>query len=238
MSALIANRDGRRTAGRGVLPDTSRMLGSPRPASVIAGPTGSISRMFGRAGFGALPVVTLAALRPWFVIVCLSALGVTGCGGSGGSGGGSALMKLGQAASLARPGSSTTSFKEYKYKTAVVSVTKAGSGDLKKETILGNTPRNDVAFYVTQRVTGVQPDYSGWSAESPDVYDSSGAQATPLETGTDLPLCSQRKTPAGFGPGQSFETCDVYLVPPSKDVSKVVLAAEGPNENDLTWTVK
>ena len=214
------------------------MLGSPRLASVIAGPGGFISGMFGRAGFGGLPVVNLAALRPWFVIVCLSALGVTGCGGSGGSGGGSASMKLGQAASLARPGSSTTSFKEYKYKTAVVSVTKAGPSDLKKETILGNTPRNDVAFYVTQRVTGAQPDYSGWSSESPDVYDSSGAQATPLETGTDLPQCIQRKTPAGFGPGQSFETCDVYLLPPSKDVSKVVLAAEGPNENDLTWTVK
>jgi hypothetical protein len=180
--------------------------------------------------------VTLAALRPWFVIVALSALGVTGCGGSGG--GGSASMKVGQAASLARPGGSTTTFKEYKYKTAIVSVAKAGPNDLKKETILGSTPANDVAFYVTQRVTGVQSDYSGWSAESPDVYDSSGAQATPLETGTDLPQCSERNTPAGFGPGQSFETCDVYLLPPGKDVGKVVLAAEGPNENDLTWTVK
>jgi hypothetical protein len=147
-------------------------------------------------------------------------------------------MKLGQAASLARPGGSTTSFKEYKYKTTVVSVTKAGPSDLKKETILGNTPKNDVAFYVTQRVTGMQPNYSGWSPESADVFDSSGAQATPVETGADLPHCIQRKTPAGFGPGQSFETCDVYLLPPSKDVSKVVLAAEGPNENDLTWTVK
>jgi hypothetical protein len=147
-------------------------------------------------------------------------------------------MKLGQVASLARPGTSTTSFKEYKYKTAVVSVTKAGPSDLKNETILGSTPKNDVAFYVTQRVTGEQSDYSGWSPESPDAYDSSGAQATPLETGTDLPQCIQHNTPAGFGPGQSFETCDVYLLPPSKDVSKVVLAAEGPNENDVTWTVK
>jgi hypothetical protein len=147
-------------------------------------------------------------------------------------------MKLGQAASLARAGSSTKSFKEYKYKTAVVSVTKAGPSDLKNETILGSTPKNDVAFYVTQRVTGVQADYSGWSPEPPDAYDGSGTQATPLETGADLPHCIEAKTPAGFGPGQSFETCDVYLLPPSKDVSKVVLAAEGPNENDLTWTVK
>lgn len=143
-------------------------------------------------------------------------------------------MKLGQAASLARPGSSTTSFKEYRYKTAVVSVTKAGPNDLKNETILGNTPKSEVAFYVTQRVTGVQTDYSGWRPEPPDVYDSSGAQGTPLETGTDLPQCIERNTPAGFGPGQSFETCGVYL---SKGVAKVVLAAEGPNENDLTWTV-
>ena len=172
------------------------------------------------------------------MIVCLGALGLTGCGGSGGSGGGSASLTLGQTASLARAGSSTTSFKEYKYKTAVVSVTKAGPNDLKNETLLGNGPKNGIAFYVTQRVTGVQPDYSGWSPESPDVYDSSGAQATPLTTGTDLPQCVEHKTPAGFGPGQSFETCDVYLVPPSKAVSKVVLAAEGPNENDLTWTVK
>jgi hypothetical protein len=147
-------------------------------------------------------------------------------------------MKLGQAVSLARPGSSTTSFTEYKYKTAIVSVTKAGPNDLKNETILGDTPKNDVAFYVTQRVTGVQGDYSGWSPEPPDAYDSSGAQATALETGSDLPQCVERKTPAGFGPGQSFETCDVYLSPPSKDVSKVVLAAEGPKENDVTWAVK
>lgn len=146
-------------------------------------------------------------------------------------------MKLGQVASLARPGSSTTSFKEYKYKTAIVSVTKAGPDDLKNETILGGAPKNDVAFYVTQRVTGVQSGYSGWSPESPDVYDSPGSQATPLVTGTDLPQCIERATPTGFGPGQSFETCDVYLLPPGKDVSKVVLAAEGPNENDVTWRV-
>jgi hypothetical protein len=146
-------------------------------------------------------------------------------------------MKLGQAASLARPGSSTTSFKEYKYTAAIVSVTKAGPGDLKNETILGSTPKNDVAVYVTQRVTGVQSSYSGWSPESPDVYDSSGSQATPLVTGTDLPQCIEHAAPAGFSPGQSFETCDVYLLSPGKDVSKVVLAAEGPNENDVTWTV-
>ena len=76
-------------------------------------------------------------------------------------------MKLGQAASLARPGSSTTSFKDYRYKTAVVSVTEAGPNDLKNETILGNTPKGEVAFYVTQRVTGMQTDYSGWTPEPP-----------------------------------------------------------------------
>jgi hypothetical protein len=211
---------------------------SSRLAGIIAGSGGSIRRKFGRAGFTGLPSVAVTAWRRWSVIVCLGALAITGCGSSGGSGSGSASLKLGQAASLARPGNSTTSFKEYKYNTAVVRVTKAGPNDLKNETILGTAPKNDVAFYVTQRVTGVQPNYSAWIPEPPDVYDSSGAQATPLETGTDLPQCIEREKPAGFGPGQSFETCDVYLLPPNKDVSRVVLAAEGPNENDLTWTVK
>jgi hypothetical protein len=193
---------------------------------------GSICTRSGRAGSCGLQVVNLARLRRLIVMACLSALGVTGCGGSGG---GASSLKLGQEASLARPGSSTTSFKEYKYKTAVVSVTKGGPNDLKNETIFGNTPKNEVVFYVTQRVTGVQTDYSGWNPEPPDAYDSSGAQATPVETGTDLPQCIQRKTPAEFGPGRSFETCDMYM---SKDAAKVVIAAEGSNENDLTWTVK
>jgi hypothetical protein len=168
---------------------------------------------------------------------CLGALGVTGCGGGGGGGGGTGSMKLGAVASLARPGASTTVFKAFKYKTAIVSVTQAGPDDLKNETLLGDANKNDVAFYVTQRVTGVQADYSGWTPETPDVYDSSGSQATPLITGTDLPHCVEHKPPAGFGAGQSFDTCDVYLLPPSQHVGKVVLAAEGPGENDLTWSI-
>ena len=165
------------------------------------------------------------------LIGCICALGVAGCGG----GSGSSSMKLGGIASLARPGTSTTAFKTYKYKTAVVSVTKAGPNDLKGLTLLGDTPKGDVAFYVTQRVTGVQADYSEWAPESPDVYDSAGSQATPLLTGTDVPQCVEHKPPAGFGAGQSFETCDIYLLPPTEHVGKVVLGAEGPGENDLTW---
>jgi len=170
--------------------------------------------------------------------ICVSTLALTACGGSSGGGGASGSLKLGQAVRLARPGSSTKTFKEYRYKAAVIAVTKAGPNDLKSETILGGAPKNDVAFYVTQRVTGVQPDYSGWSPESPDAYDSSGAQAIPLITGTDLPRCIEHNPPAGFGPGQSFETCDVYLVAPGNGISKVTLAAEGPKENDITWAVK
>lgn len=138
--------------------------------------TGAIRTLSGRAGSGGLQVVNLARLRRLVVIACLSALGVAGCGGSGG---GASSLKLGQAASLARPGSSTTSFKEYKYKTAVVSVTMAGPNDMKNETILGKTPKNEVAFYVTQRVTGVQTDDSGWNPEPPDAYDSSGSAGDP-----------------------------------------------------------
>jgi hypothetical protein len=241
MITLSANRTGCRTRARAVHAEASTLLGSSRLASIIGGCRGSLRRKFGRAGLSGWPSGAVTAWRRWFVIVCLGALGVTGCGGSGGGGGGgggSGSLKLGQAASLARPGNSTTSFKEYKYKAAVVSVTRAGPNDLKNETILGAAPKDDVAVYVTQRVTGVQPSYSGWSPEPPDVYDSSGAQATPLETGTDLPQCIERVKPAGFGPGQSFETCDVYLLPPNKAVGRVVLAAEGPNESDLTWTVK
>jgi hypothetical protein len=164
---------------------------------------------------------------------CVGALGLAGCGG----GGGSSSMKLGGVASLARPGDSTKVYKTFKYKAAVIGVKQAGPNDLKGETLLGDTNKNDVAFYVTQRVTGVQAGYSGWTPESPDVYDSSGAQATPLVTGTDLPHCVEHKPPAGFGAGQSFETCDVYLLAPSRHVGKVVLAAEGPGQNDLTWTI-
>jgi hypothetical protein len=166
------------------------------------------------------------------LIGCVCALGLAGCGG----GSGSSSMKLGAVASLTRAGTSTKVYKTYKYKTAVVSVTKAGPNDLKGETLLGDTPKNDVAFYVTQRVTGVQADYSGWAPEPPDVYDSSGTQATPLLTGTDLKQCVEHKPPAGFGPGQSFETCDVFLLPATEHVGKVVLAAEGPGQNDLSWT--
>jgi hypothetical protein len=170
-------------------------------------------------------------LAPWIALVGgVGVLGVAGCGGGGSGGGGS--LKLGAVASLTRAGDSTHSLKTYKYKTAVISVRR---GDLKGETVLGDAPKNDVAFFVTQRVTGVQAGYSGWAAEPPDVYDSSGKQATPLETGTDLRHCVDRKTPAGFGPGKSFETCDVYLLPPGKQVAKVVLAGEGPGQNDLTW---
>jgi hypothetical protein len=55
-------------------------------------------------------------------------------------------------------------------------------------------------------------------------------------TGTDLPQCVEHKPPAGFASGRSFETCDIFLLPPTEHVGKVVLAAEGPGQNDLTWT--
>jgi hypothetical protein len=170
------------------------------------------------------------------VIGGISALGLAGCGGSGG--GGASSLKLGAPTSLSREGSSgSATAKAFKYKTAIVSVRQASPNDLKDETVIGGAPKNDVAFYVTQRVSGVQADYSGWLPESPDVYDSSGSQATPLETGTDLPKCIETKPPTGFGPGTSFETCDVYLLPPGHHVGKVVLAAEGPGQNDLTWKI-
>jgi hypothetical protein len=172
------------------------------------------------------------------LIVCVGALGLAGCGGSGGTGGGggSSSLKLGAVTSLSREGSSgDTTAKAFKYKTAVISVRRAGPNDLKGETLLGGAPKSDVAFYVTQRVTGVQAGYSGWLPEPPDVYSTSGAQATPLETGTDLHECVENKPPSDFGPGKSFETCDVYLMPPSDHVGKVVLAAEGPGQNDITW---
>jgi hypothetical protein len=166
-------------------------------------------------------------------VVC--AFGVAGCGGGGG-GSGSSSMKLGAVASLERPGTQIKVYKVYKYKAAILSVTKAGPDDLKGLTLLGDAPKNDVAFYVTQRVTGVQSDYSDWVPESPDVYDSSGNQATPLVTGSDVKQCVENKPPAGFSGGQSFESCDIYLLPPTAHVGKVVLAAEGPGQNDLTWT--
>src|ERR1019366_7101420 len=137
------------------------------------------------------------------LIGCVGALGVAGCGG-----GGTGSMKLGEVASLARPGDSTKIYKTYKYKAAIVSVKQAGPNDLKGETLLGDTSKNDVAFYVTQRVTGVDP-----------------------------PQCVEHRPPAGFGAGQSFETCDVYLLPRSDHVGKVVLPAEGPGQNDLTWKI-
>jgi hypothetical protein len=171
------------------------------------------------------------------ILGSIGAFGVAGCGGSSGggaSGGGS--LNLGAATSLSREGSSgSATAKAFKYKTAIISVRQAGPNDLKDETVLGDTPKNDVAFYVTQRVSGVQASYSGWLPESPDVYGSSGSQATPLETGTDLHECVEKKPPSGFGPGKSFETCDVYLLPPGSHVGKVVLAAEGPGQNDVTW---
>jgi hypothetical protein len=145
-------------------------------------------------------------------------------------------MKLGSVASLARPGGSTTTYKTYRYKAAVVDVRRSGPDDLKGVTVLGDAHKSDVAFYVTQRVTGVQAKYAGWSPESPDVYDSSGKQATPLLTGTAVPQCVEHKPPAGFGAGQSFYTCSIYLLPPKEHVGKVVLAGEGPGQNDLTWT--
>jgi hypothetical protein len=167
----------------------------------------------------------------------ISALGVAGCGGSGGSGGSS--LNLGAVTSLSREGNSgSATAKAFKYKTAIISVRQAGANDLKGETVLGDTPKNDVAFYVTQRVSGVQANYAGWLPESADVYDSSGSQATPLETGTDLHECVENKPPGNFGPGKSFETCDVYLLPPGKQVGKVVLAAEGPGQNDVSWKIK
>jgi hypothetical protein len=164
---------------------------------------------------------------------CISALGIAGCGG-----GGASSLKLGAVTSLSREGTSgSATAKAFQYETAVISVRQAGADDLKGETLLGDAPKNDVAFYVTQRVTGVQASYSGWLPEPPDVYDSSGSQATPLETGTDLHECIENKPPSGFGPGNSFETCDVYLLPPGDHVGKIVLAAEGPGQNDLTWKI-
>jgi hypothetical protein len=171
-----------------------------------------------------------------FLIGCIAALCVAGCGG-GGSNGAKGSLKLGQVASLVRAGSSTKVYKTFRYKTVIVTVQQAGPNDLKGETLLGGANKNDVAFYVTQRVTGVQAQYSGWAPEPPDVYDSSGSQATPLVTGTDLPQCVEHKPPTDFGPGQSFETCDVFLVAPSEHVGKVVLAAEGPGQSDLTWKI-
>jgi hypothetical protein len=166
----------------------------------------------------------------------ISALGVAGCGGSGASG--ASTLNLGAVTSLSREGNSgSATAKAFKYKTAIISVRQAGANDLKGETLLGDTPKNGVAFYVTQRVSGVQASYSGWLPESPDVYDSSGSQATPLVTGTDLHECLENKPPSGFGPGKSFETCDVYLLPPGTHVGKVVLAAEGPGQNDVTWKI-
>ena len=165
------------------------------------------------------------------LIGCIGALGVAGCGG-----GGSASLKLGEVARLSREGDAASSTaKAFRYKTAVTSVKQAGPNDLKGETLLGSAPKDDVAYYVTQQVTGVQANYSGWDPEPPDVYDSSGSQAIPLETGSDLPKCVQTKLPAGFAAGQSFTTCDVYLLPPGDHVGKVVLAAEGPGQNDVTW---
>ncbi len=163
----------------------------------------------------------------------IGALGVAGCGG-----GGSGSLKLGAATSLSREGNSGSSTaKAFKYKTAVIAVRQAGRNDLKGETLFGDAPKNDVAFYVTQRVTGVQTDYSGWLPEPPDVYDGSGSQATPLETGTDLRECLERKPPSDLGPGKSFDTCDVYLLPPGQHIRKVVLAAEGPGQDDVTWKI-
>jgi hypothetical protein len=183
------------------------------------------------AGVKGLLFRSVAAKR-LALLVCIGALGVTGCGG----GGGSASLKLGGVVSLSREGDAGNSTaKAFKYKTAVTSVKQAGPDDLKGETVLGGAPKDDVAYYVTQRVTGVQANYSGWIPEPPDVYDSSGSEATPLETGSDLPKCVETKLPAGFGAGQSFTTCDVYLLPPTHHVGKVVLAAEGPGQNDVTW---
>jgi hypothetical protein len=159
----------------------------------------------------------------------VSALGVAGCGGSGATGASS--LNLGAVTSLSREA------KAFKYKTAIISVRQAGANDLKGETLISDAPKNDVAFYVTQRVSGVQASYAGWLPESPDIYDGSGSQATPLETGTDLHECVENKPPGGFGPGKSFETCDVYLLPPGDHVGKVVLAAEGPGQNDVTWKI-
>jgi hypothetical protein len=163
----------------------------------------------------------------------LAALAIAGCGGGGGSG----AMKLGSEASLERPGTATKTYTTFKYRTAVVSVTQAGPNDLKGLTLLGNTNKNNIAFYVTQRVTGVQGRYAGWTPQSPVVFDRAGAQAPPLLTGTSLPRCVEHKPPAGFGPGQSFQTCSIYLLPPGGQVGKVVLAAEGPGQNDLTWKI-
>jgi hypothetical protein len=172
-----------------------------------------------------------------FLLGSISALGIAGCGGSSASGAGT--LKLGAVTSLSREGSSGgATAKAFKYKTAIISVRQAGANDLKGETLLGDTPKNDVAFYVTQRVSGVQAGYSGWLPESPDVYDGSGSQAIPLETGTDLHQCLENKLPSGFGPGKSFETCDVYLLPAGSHVGKVVLAAEGPGQNDVAWKIR
>jgi hypothetical protein len=172
-----------------------------------------------------------------FLLGCIGALGIAGCGGSSGSS--ASTLNLGAVTSLSREGNSgSATAKAFKYKTAIISVRQAGANDLKGETLLGDAPKNGVAFYVTQRVTGVQAGYSGWLPEPPDVYDSSGSQATPLVTGTDLHECLENKPPSGFGSGKSFETCDVYLLPPGNHVGKVVLAAEGPGQNDVTWKIQ
>jgi hypothetical protein len=165
------------------------------------------------------------------LLCSIGALG--GCGGSG-----SSSLKLGTSVSLSREGSvGNTTATPFKYRTAVISARQAGPNDLKGETLIGSAPKTDVAFYVTQRVTGVQSDYSGWVAESPDVYDTSGSQATPLEAGNDLHECIETKPPADFGPGKSYDTCDVYLLAPGDHIGKVVLAAEGPGQNDVTWKI-
>jgi len=146
--------------------DVARCVDGPAaPPVCFAGTWGSMSAVIAnrtgrrRARRGGLPLVNVAALRPWFVVGCVGALGVAGCGGggarAGGGGGGSASLKLGQAATLARPGNQTTSFKEYKYKTAVVSVTQAGPNDLKNETILGNSARNRRAVRLLRLEPGV-----------------------------------------------------------------------------------
>jgi hypothetical protein len=142
------------------------------------------------------------------ILGSIGAFGVAGCGGSGASSGGS--LKLGAATSLSREGNSgSATAKAFKYKTAIISVRQAGPNALKGETVLGDTPKNDIAFYVTQRVTGVQASYSDWIPESPDVYDSSGSQATPLETGTDLRECVETSHPAASGRARALRrvTC-------------------------------
>ncbi len=119
-----------------------------------------------------------------------------------------------------------------------VSVTKVVKGSIKdfKSFVLGPQERASTPYYVSATVTDEGPRPLGQTTVPLYALDSTGTLFPATSLVGSFDRCAGGPLPSGFAPGDTVETCLVYLVPANATLQSVQLRTDD-TADPISWPV-